>query len=179
MTYISAMEKHFDPGEIKKIFSGNEASLRFLETLRWGKTPVCPHCGSCRVSRLKRELRYHCNACNISFSATVNTPFHNTRIPLQKWFRALILLFENNNRLSARRLAAEIKVNKNTAWQMLSRLKKTSVNKAVAPKKSIDLENIFMSVKKEYTKTSIDILKKILRRMLAIPGQEEYSGHHK
>jgi transposase-like protein len=172
------MGKQFDPGEIKKIFSGNEASLRFLETLRWGKTPVCPHCGSRRVSRLKRELRHHCNACNISFSATVNTPFHNTRIPLQKWFRALILLFENNNRLSARQLAVEIKVNKNTAWQMLSRLKKTSANKAAAPRKSTDLENIFMSVNKEYAKTSMDILKNILYRILAIPGHEECSGHH-
>jgi transposase-like protein len=171
------MEKHFDPGEIKKIFSGNEASLRFLGTLRWGKTPVCPHCGSRRVSRYKRELRHHCNACNISFSATVNTPFHNTRIPLQKWFRALILLFENNNRISARKLAAEIKVNKNTAWQILSRLKKTSGKEPAPSLKMPDLENIFMSIKKGSNKTGMDILQTILQRILSPAGQEECSGH--
>ncbi|MBW6458689.1 MAG: transposase [FCB group bacterium] len=173
------MEKGTDPSEIKKIFPGKSAALHFLETLRWGNSPVCPHCGSRRITRFKQELRNHCNACNISFSATVNTPFHNTRIPLQKWFHALILLFENNNRLSARRLATEIKVNKNTAWQILSRLKNTSVKQAASHIKMPDLEKIFRNVKKGSATTSMDILQTILRSVLGTAGQEEYSGHQK
>ena len=173
------MEKGSDLSEIKKIFPGKNAELHFLETLRWGKFPVCPHCGSRRITRFKRELRNHCNACNISFSATVNTPFHNTRIPLQKWFYALILLFENNNRLSARRLAAEIKVNKNTAWQILSRLKNTSAKQAASQIKMPDLEKILINVKKGSAKTSMDILQTILRSVLETAGQEEYPGRSK
>ncbi|MDZ7796920.1 MAG: IS1595 family transposase [Candidatus Marinimicrobia bacterium] len=101
----------------------SKESLSLLEQLRWGKTPFCPYCGSERISRLKRENRFHCNVCNTSFSATVNTFFHNTRIPLQKWFRAMILFYEEQKPLSVRRLASDIGVNKNTAWLMLSRLK--------------------------------------------------------
>lgn len=119
------MENASELNIIQRLFPTNEAALRFVEQLRWGKIPVCPHCGSVRITRFKREHRCHCNACNVSFSPTVNTPFHNTRIPLQKWFGALILLFENNSDVSVRRLAGAIKVNKNTAWQMLGRLKKS------------------------------------------------------
>ncbi|MFO7840548.1 MAG: transposase [Fidelibacterota bacterium] len=109
--------------ELKQHFPDNQESLSLIEQLRWGKTPFCPYCGSKRISRFKRENRFHCNVCNTSFSATVNTFFHNTRIPLQKWFRAMLLFYEEQKPLSVRRLAADIGVNKNTACVMLSRLK--------------------------------------------------------
>lgn len=116
------MSDLIDPHDLKRHFPDNASSMKFLENLRWGKKPVCPHCGSPRVTSFKKDHRHHCNACNVSFSATVNTVFHNTRIPLDKWFHALTLMFDNKQKVSARKLASEIKVNKNTAWQMLSKL---------------------------------------------------------
>lgn len=116
------MNDFIDLRDLKILFPDKASSMRFLENLRWGKKPVCPHCGSDRVTSFKKEHRHHCNACNVSFSATVNTIFHNTRIPLEKWFAALALLFKSDKKVSARKLASEIDVNKNTAWQMLSKL---------------------------------------------------------
>ncbi len=116
------MDNFIDLHDLKILFPDNASSMEFLESIRWGKAPVCPHCGSKHVTSFKKEHRHHCNTCNISFSATVNTVFHNTRIPLQKWFAALALMFENKNKVSARKLATEINVNKNTAWQMLVKL---------------------------------------------------------
>jgi transposase-like protein len=107
---------------INRLFPDNSSSLRFLSALRWGKEPRCPRCHSGRVTVTRSEGRYHCNICNRSFSATANTIFHNTRIPLKKWFAAVLLLAEEQSRISARALAQRIGVNKNTAWQMLSRL---------------------------------------------------------
>ncbi|MEA3391458.1 MAG: IS1595 family transposase [Candidatus Marinimicrobia bacterium] len=116
------MSNFIDLHDLKILFPDNASSMKFLEILRWGKTPKCPHCGSERVTSFKKNNRHHCNACNISFSVTVNTVFHNTRIPLQKWFKAVTLIFNNKQKVSARKLASEINVNKNTAWQMLSKL---------------------------------------------------------
>jgi transposase-like protein len=116
------MNDFIDLHDLKILFPDNASSMKFLENLRWGKRPACPHCGSDRITSFKKEHRHHCNACNISFSATVNTVFHNTRIPLDKWFKALTLIFDNKQKVSARKLATEIDVNKNTAWQMLSKL---------------------------------------------------------
>ncbi len=110
--------------EIYSIFPTRESCLKFIEEIRWKHKPRCPHCGSDRVSALPKESRYHCNSCNTSFSVTVNTIFHNTRIPLQKWFLAIDLFSKSEKRLSVRKLASLIDVNKNTAWAMIAKLKK-------------------------------------------------------
>ncbi len=110
--------------DVYKLFPTRESCITFIETIRWRNNPVCPHCGSNRVSVMKQESRYHCNSCNISFSVTVKTLFHNTRIPLQKWFLAIDLFSKTSKNLSVRRLAEMIEVNKNTAWTMRNRLKK-------------------------------------------------------
>jgi transposase-like protein len=108
---------------IYKKFPAKEDCIRFIEKVRWSNKPVCPHCFSHRISSMKREFRYHCNACNISFSVTVKTLFHNTRIPLQKWFAAIEIFMQNEKLITVRKLAEVLDVNKDTAWTMLSRIK--------------------------------------------------------
>ncbi len=109
--------------DVYGIFPTRESCLRFIEDLRWNKKPVCPHCGSFRISSVPRESRYHCNSCNVSFSVTVNTLFHNTRVPLQKWFLAIDIFSHYGSGVSVRKLAEMIGVNKNTAWKMSVKLK--------------------------------------------------------
>lgn len=72
---------------------------------------------------MPKEERYHCNHCFTSYSVTVGTPLHRTRIPLSKWFRAISLQSKNNQGISSRILAEAIEVNKNTAATMLKRLR--------------------------------------------------------
>jgi transposase-like protein len=67
---------------------------------------------------MPKELRYHCNVCKCSFSVTVRTVFHKTKVDLQKWFFAI-----KQSDLSVRKLAAEINVDKNTANFIQSRIK--------------------------------------------------------
>ncbi|MCK5198575.1 MAG: transposase, partial [Spirochaetales bacterium] len=64
--------------DIYKKFPTKEICIRYIEKIRWSNKPACPHCHSHRVSSMKKEFRYHCNACNVSFSVTVKTLFHNT-----------------------------------------------------------------------------------------------------
>jgi transposase-like protein len=110
--------------DIYKKFPAKEDCIRLIEKVRWSNKPVCPHCFSHRISPMKKEFRYHCNSCNISFSVTVKTLFHNTRIPLQKWFAAIEIFKQNGKIISVRKLAETLDVNKDTAWAMISRIKK-------------------------------------------------------
>lgn len=73
---------------------------------------------------MKDELRYHCNSCNISFSVTVGTIFHKTKLDLQKWFLAISIVLNARKGISARQLARDIGVTKDTAWFMLMRVRK-------------------------------------------------------
>ena len=110
--------------DIYKKFPTKENCIRYIEKIRWSNKPACPHCHSQRISPMKKEFRYHCNACNVSFSVTVKTLFHNTRIPLQKWFAAIEIFIQNDKFISARKLAEILDINKDTAWTMIAKIKK-------------------------------------------------------
>ena len=96
--------------------------INLLENLIWNKAPKCPHCGYEKFSPLKDENRYHCNICNVSFSVTVRTIFHKTKVDLQKWFYVIDYLLNTDRKLTDRGLALEINVTKDTAWRMVSLL---------------------------------------------------------
>ena len=159
------MNDFIDLHDLKILFPDNTSSMKFLESIRWGKTPVCPHCGSKRVTSFKTEHRHHCNACNISFSATVNTVFHNTRIPLQKWFGAVALLFDNKKKISARRLASEIDVNKNTAWQMLTKLNESLSHTGQKISDGLKLDALIKDVEKTVS-VPFEVFKTVIQNML-------------
>lgn len=110
--------------QVYKQFPSQADCIAHLERVRWRGKPICPYCKSPRVSPLKKEKRYHCNNCNTSFSVTVGTIFHKTKVDLQKWFVAISLVLNSKKVLSARQLGRDIEVNKNTAWFMTMRIRR-------------------------------------------------------
>jgi transposase-like protein len=113
--------------EIYEKFPSNKDCLDYLEQVRWKGKPVCPYCQSPKVTPLPKENRHHCNTCNTSFSVTVRTIFHKTKLPLQKWFLAICLILNAKKGISARQLARDIKVNKDTAWYMGMRIRRAMI----------------------------------------------------
>jgi transposase-like protein len=110
--------------QIYKQFPTHEDCIAHLESVRWPGGARCPYCKSDRVSALPSEHRHHCNACNTSFSVTVGTIFHNTKLDLQKWFLAISLILNAKKGISSRQLSRDLEVNKNTAWYMAMRIRK-------------------------------------------------------
>ena len=108
--------------EIYRVLPDRSGCIEYLEKIRWNGRVICPYCNSHKVSPLHIEQRHHCNRCNASFSVTVRTIFHKTRIDLQKWFWAIHLLHSSRNGIRSRLLAQELKVNRNTAWSMAVRI---------------------------------------------------------
>jgi len=99
-------------------FPTQEDCISYLEKVRWGGVPKCPYCGSDNSTPLPKEQRHHCNNCNTSYSVTVNTIFHRTHLPLQKWFLAISLILNAKKGIAARQLARDIEVHRNTAWRI-------------------------------------------------------------
>jgi transposase-like protein len=108
--------------EIYEKFPNHIDCIKHLEKVIWKNKPICPYCKSNKIVRFKNENRFHCNGCNISFSVTVGTIFHKTKLDLQKWFLAISLILNAKKGISARQLARDINVNKNTAWYMQIRI---------------------------------------------------------
>ncbi len=104
--------------QIYKRFPTEKDCVEYLEHVRWNGIPQCPYCNSRRTTSLPKESRHHCNRCNTSFAVTVGTIFHNTKLDLQKWFLALVLILNAKQDISARQLGRDLEVTKDTAWRM-------------------------------------------------------------
>lgn len=113
--------------QIYKQFPTQQDCVNHLEIVRWNNEPTCPYCKSKKQTPMKKENRYHCNACNTSFSVMVGTIFENTKLDFQKWFLATSLVLNARKGISARQLARDIEVTKDTAWFMLMRLRKAMI----------------------------------------------------
>lgn len=115
--------------EIFEQFPTHEDCIKHLENLRWKSIPQCVYCNSTNTTPMPKELRHHCNNCNTTFSVTVSTIFHHTHLPLQKWFLAICLILNAKKGLSARQLARDLKVNKDTAWRMGMKIREAMMEK--------------------------------------------------
>jgi transposase-like protein len=120
--------------QIYSKFPTVDECIIYLEEVRWKGKPICPYCNSRRFTPIYKERRYHCHRCNTSFSVTTRTVFHRTHLPLQKWFLAISLLLGERRPISARQLSKALKVNKNTAWLITSR-----IDRALSEAKQRDL----------------------------------------
>ena len=107
--------------EVLDTYPDQESCIRCLEEKRWGDTPECPYCYSQSVARKKENDlvgRWNCHDCKSSFNVLSKTIFHQTRIPLQKWFAAIALLLNAKKSISSHQLARDLGLNKATAWRL-------------------------------------------------------------
>lgn len=111
-----------------------------LEKILWDNKPACPYCKSSFSTYLQKENRHHCNTCNTTFSVTVGTLFHKTKVDLQKWFLAILMVLEDQN-VSTRQLGKIIGVTKDTASLMLVKIRKGIIEYRVVLEKIIAFLN--------------------------------------
>lgn len=110
--------------KIYELFPTESDCIRHLENVRWKGKSLCPYCRSDRTTAAPKERRHHCNNCKTSFSVTVGTIFHHSHLPLQKWLLAVSIVLNAKKGLSARQLARDLDVNKNTGWRMGMQIRK-------------------------------------------------------
>jgi transposase-like protein len=95
-----------------------------LEGLRWPEGVKCLRCGSDSISRIETRKQFDCNACRYRFSATTGTVFHDSHLPLPKWFMAILLMCEAKKGISANQMKRTLGVAHKTAWYLCHRIRK-------------------------------------------------------
>lgn len=109
-------------------FRNDERAREYLESLRWPKGPVCPHCGSNEAhyqlnGTAHRPGLWKCKDCREQFSVTVGTVFERSKIPLSKWLMAVYLLCSSKKGMSSHQLHRTLGVTYKTAWFMTHRIR--------------------------------------------------------
>src|SRR5579859_1124853 len=133
--------------QIYQKFPAESDCIAHLERVRWHGVPICPYCHSKRTTAMGKEFRHHCNACNTTFSVTVNSIFHHSHLPLQKWFLAISLVLNARKGLSARQLARDIEVNRNTAWSMGMRIRNAMFEQGDLMRGIVEMDEVYIGGK--------------------------------
>ncbi len=95
----------------------------YLEDLRWPEGVRCPRCRSNKIARIRTRKQYDCSSCRYRFSVTVGTIFHDSHLPLWKWFAAIYLMVESKKGMSANQLKRTLRVADKTAWYLTHRIR--------------------------------------------------------
>ena len=99
-------------------YNTKEKCIAHLEKVRWGDTPACLLCGSIKVSRRTKGIRWHCNDCNRDYSVLYETIFEHSRLALPKWYQLISLMLNAKKGISAMQISRDIGVTYKTAWRM-------------------------------------------------------------
>ena len=104
-------------------FPNDDACRQYLFKMRWPERFKCPICSNDKYYLLAKYHLYQCTDCNHQVSVTAGTVMHKTKVPLLKWFLALILVATDKRGCSALTIQRHIKVNYKTAWLMLHKIR--------------------------------------------------------
>src|SRR5882724_10963751 len=97
--------------DVTKAFATDEQCLEYIEKMRWPSGVRCVTCGDNKISVIERQTEsknkrgklFQClePTCKQQFSATAGTIFHDTHLPLTKWFLAIALIVDAKKGISA------------------------------------------------------------------------------
>lgn len=114
-------------------FGSNDKCRSYLEALRWPKGVTCPRCESKKTSRISTRSQFDCDSCRYRFSVTVGSVFHDSHLPLWKWFLATYLMCEAKKGVSANQLKRTLSVSYKTAWYLCHRIRSAMVEASPTP----------------------------------------------
>ena len=104
-------------------YHSDEKCLEVLEALRWPTGITCPRCHKDKVSRIYDRNQFDCNSCRYRFSVTSGTIFHDSHLPLPKWFATIYMMVEARKGVSANQIKRTLKVSYKTAWYLCHRIR--------------------------------------------------------
>jgi transposase-like protein len=113
--------------EIIQQFNSEAKCRAYIELLRWPDGVACPRYTSKKIYRLENRPLLLCASCEHQFSETVGTIFHDTHLPLEKWFLAIFLLCESKKGMSACQIQRSLGISYKTAWYLCHRIRAAMV----------------------------------------------------
>ncbi len=126
------------PDLTKPIFTDEAKAREYLESVRWPRGTICPHCGAIKsatkmTGKSHRPGLYQCNECREPFTVTVGTVYERSHIPLNKWLLATHLMCASKKGISAHQLHRMLGITYKSAWFMAHRIREAMKVEHVGP----------------------------------------------
>ncbi len=133
--------------ELTATFSDEQSCIKHLEKLRWNNEIISPFDKNSKIYTCK-DNKFRCRNSGKYFNVRTNTIFHNSRIPLQKWFIAIWIISNGKRGVTSVALGQELNITQKTAWFMLQRIRNyLDIGKGFEIKKSKNRDKAIKSNK--------------------------------
>ena len=118
-------------------FNNDDLCRAYLEELRWPDGPVCAKCESKNIVRVGgRNGVLRCQDCDAQFTVTAGSIFHDSHLPLTKWFLATHLICESKKGISALQIKRMLGIGGyKTAWYLCHRIRQAMLHGTAAEPK--------------------------------------------
>jgi len=121
--------------EFQKEFSSEQICSDFLQAVRWPVSVESPFSPFGKVY-VCTNARFRCRDTGRYFNAKTGTIFHGSKIPLQKWFCAMFLLYLTPT-LSSRNLSNTLNLPLKSSRKVLRVLKEVQPHIPQRPNQSL------------------------------------------
>ncbi|UKT62528.1 7TM diverse intracellular signaling domain-containing protein [Pedobacter mucosus] len=124
VTRNRVMDIEVDFEEFSKIYPDKETCYEFLAELKWNSGYHCRKCSNDNFFNGHILYSRRCSKCGYEESVTTYTIFHNTRIPINKAFYMIFLLYSSKGKISSHKLSELLSIRQSTCWTYSTRIKK-------------------------------------------------------
>jgi transposase-like protein len=137
-------------------FKTEEGAFAYVEAHLWQEGPVCPHCGNCDATRIRkmqgkttRMGLYKCNECRKPFTVRMGTIFESSHLPLHLWLQVIHLMCASKKGISTRQIQRMLQCSLKTAWFLTHRIREAMRTGELAPMGGIiEVDETFIGNKK-------------------------------
>ena len=165
------MKQAIDLCKLIEDFGSEDKCRTYLEQLRWPSGICCIRCGVVeRVYPILGRNQYVCDSCGHQFSVTAGTIFHDTHLPLWKWFLAAYLICESRKGMSANQIKRTLGVSYKTAWYLCHRIRAAMAEADHKLTGTVEVDETYIGGKQKGHKGQ-------LKNKAAVIGIRERDGH--
>ncbi|MBT1687467.1 7TM diverse intracellular signaling domain-containing protein [Dawidia soli] len=119
------LSKEVDFEEFSAMYPDDDSCLKFLADIKWHNDYACRKCGHAQYSAGKSPYSRRCSKCGYDESVTAYTVLQNTRLPINKAFYMIFLVYSSQGNISSHKLSEILGIRQSTCWTYSSRIKKT------------------------------------------------------
>ena len=119
---VNATELDFE--EFSQKYPDRDSCYKFLADMKWENGYTCVKCNNETYCNGKVPFNRRCTKCAYEESVLQRTIFENNRIPINKAFYLVYLMYNHKGAISSHKLSEKLGIRQSTCWTYASKVKK-------------------------------------------------------
>ncbi|MBK0382258.1 chromosome partitioning protein ParA [Pedobacter sp. SD-b] len=124
VTRARVMSNEVNFEDFSRIYPDKESCYSYLAELKWKNKFQCRKCSSENYFQGHQPHSRRCCNCDYDESVTNGTLFQNSRIPINKGFYLLFLLYTHRGQISSHKLSKILHIRQSTCWTYGNKINK-------------------------------------------------------